>query len=68
MDIYKLIKDAGIPTDNHESDLYVMLTDKAREILKANNVRYSMFTSQVDKKVWAEVPFMFSPWWYKRVK
>ena len=68
MDIYKLIKDAGIPTDHHESDLYILLTDKARGILKDNKVSYSVFVSQIDNKQWAELPFMFSPWWDKKAK
>jgi hypothetical protein len=65
-DLYDELSEAGIPLDNHESDLYVLLTPESREILKRHRAHFTTFRSNVDRKLWADVPFSFSPYWRKR--
>ena len=71
--LYDEIVAAGIPTSNHESDLYFLDTPEARAILaryptKEANAR--RFTSQAPPhkgERWVDVPFAYAPWWRKRV-
>jgi hypothetical protein len=60
---------AGVPMDNHESDLYFLDTPTSRAIL----ARYpysakisSRFTNARDCAIWWEAPFAFLPWWEAR--
>lgn len=69
MTLYREMTDAGIPTDNHESDLYVLSTPEAREILRrwpTNAANARTFVSQVDKQTWIAIPFAYDPWWKAR--
>ena len=66
MSIYQQMTERGIPCDNHESDLYVLATSEAREILVKSGHSFTTFTSQIDGKVWYDVPFAFDPWWEAR--
>lgn len=54
---------AGVPYDHHESDLYLLDTPQAREILARHGLKGERFTSQIDGKAWLDVPFAYSPWW-----
>lgn len=64
MSIYTEMKNAGLEMANHESDLYVENTPKAREILKIHgNTSWSVFVNQITKTMWIDVPFMYSPYW-----
>lgn len=65
LNLYDAIKAAGIPTDNHESDLYFPVSLESTSIL----ARYEaakitkLFTHQVDGSRWYDVPFAYTPWW-----
>ena len=67
--IYDELKAAGVPLDSHESDLYAKVTDISREIMLRRpvtdpirrNVR--VFVSQIDERLWYDIPFAYTPWW-----
>ena len=64
VNLYQRITDAGIPTDSHESDLYVLDSAETRAILADYpELHWSAFRSQTDSRVWIDVPFMYLPWW-----
>lgn len=66
MTLYEQLHAAGCQIDSHASDLYVMSTPRAREIVRASGWQRSFFVSDIDGKVWIEVPFAFDPWWHAR--
>lgn len=64
--LYKALCCAGIPIDNHESDIYFEITARSREILArfpdwAKGVK--RFTSNIDGKPNYEVSFAYGPFW-----
>ncbi len=52
-----------IPTDHHASDLYIPVTAQTQELVKKHGHRATMFTSQIDGKMWFDVPFAYLPFW-----
>lgn len=69
MSIFKQIKEAGLSYDCHESDLYVEVTPESQKIIdnyifKSNVTK---FRSQVDQKLYFDIPFAFDPFWEKRL-
>lgn len=70
LDIYDLLRAAEVPLDNHYSDLYFKATPEAMRVLREHRnvlgVRVSYFTSQIDGKLWGEIPFAFTPYWEAR--
>ena len=64
--LFKDLVRAGIPTDHHESDLYVLDTPEARETIKKYGYKFTTFTSDVDGKRWIDVPFAYAPFWEKK--
>lgn len=66
-DLYAEIKAMGFKTDHHESDLYVLATPEFMEFMKGKNCKgFSLFKSQRDGKIWAELPFQYSPFWERK--
>jgi hypothetical protein len=65
--LFDQVKDSGIPYDHHESDLYVLVTPESQKILveclgpRPNGI--CTFTSQIDGKLWYDVPFAYRPFW-----
>jgi hypothetical protein len=59
-------------TDNHYSDLYVLKNDISTKFvngLYADQKRnVTTFVSQIDKKVWYGMPFMYEEYYEKRKK
>ena len=54
--------------DSHESDLYVKITPASIAILKLFDVvTATTFMHQTRKEQWFDIPFMFDPWWEKKV-
>lgn len=51
--------------DHHATDLYLMVDDVSRVIVGAldNNILLSVFRSQIDGKLWYELPFCYLPAW-----
>ena len=71
MSFYEDCIAAGIPTDNHESDLYVKDAPETRELLakhKLSGVQARPFRSNTDGGMWWDCPFLFDPWWVAREK
>ncbi len=69
LDVSNLYDEAvaqGIPTDNHESDLYLKDSEITRALLRVAHVDAKAFVSNVDGRMWWEIPFAFSPWWRAR--
>lgn len=66
--IYKEAKRLGIPTDSHESDLYLKVTTESIELVHKYNKQESAtkFISQIDKAQWYDIPFAYDPFWEKR--
>jgi hypothetical protein len=64
--LYRDLVRARIPTDHHESDLYVLDTPEARELVKSYGYKSSTFTSNLDGKRWIDVPFAYEPFWEKK--
>ena len=59
---------ANTEIDNHESDLYVKITPASIAILKLfDTTTATTFTHQTRKEQWFDIPFMFDPWWEKKV-
>ena len=58
--------------DNHYSDLYVLKNDISTKFvngLYADQKRnVTTFVSQIDKKVWYDMPFMYEEYYEKRKK
>jgi hypothetical protein len=65
--IYQKLKNAGIPIESHESDLYCPVTADSTAIVKTykyyKNVK--TFMNQVDHTQWYEIPFAYLPYWEK---
>ena len=61
--LYQELKKRGQETSNHESDLYVKLTDESMRLVKCSGLSHSIFTSNIDGKQWIDVPFAFDPFW-----
>ncbi len=60
---------AGVPMDNHESDLYFPCTEQTRAILARfpySEKIASRFLDKTTGECWLDVPFAFLPWWEKR--
>lgn len=72
MSLYEEIKAAGIPVDNHESDLYFQDTEESRAILakhRPEDKNATTFINQAEPhkgERWIDVPFAFTPFWEKR--
>ena len=70
--LYTEIKAAGIPHDNHYSDLYIQDTPRSREILarypleKSNSKSFRNQAPPNVGQLWIDVPFAFDPYWEKK--
>lgn len=56
--------------DHHYSDLYVRKTPKSTEIINKldNKSLLSTFVDNIDKEVWYELPFCYTPFWNSKSK
>jgi hypothetical protein len=63
--IYQKAIALEIPTDQHESDLYMPVNNLSRRLVKEYEHRQNVttFKSQIDGQLWYEVPFAYDPWW-----
>ncbi len=68
MSIYTDLVAAGVPVENHRSDLYAKVTPESRAILATYEHRRSVtvFVSQIDREPWYDIPFAFDPFWERR--
>lgn len=51
--------------EHHESDLYLLVNSASSLIVGAldNRALLSVFRSQIDNKLWYELPFCYMPGW-----
>lgn len=73
MTLYEELKSKGHELDHHESDLYVRDTREARAILANHGKRVDgwnvqRFQSNIDAKMWLDIPFAYDPWWNRAEK
>jgi len=68
--IFEEVCQAGIPFDNHESDLYIPVNETTKEIISRHpEVKpVSTFTNQQNGNQWYDVAFKFLPFWDKKSK
>lgn len=66
MSVYQKMKAAGVEVDNHESDLYVPVTDISKEIVRACKLKAETFVSERDCALWYDIPFAYDPFFQKR--
>ena len=67
--VYAELVAAGIPTESHESDLYVPDTVAARAILARfpDQQRIATrFVCIIEQTAWIAIPFAYLPWWEAR--
>lgn len=57
---------AGVPLDSHESDLYAQVTPESRRIVEESGHSSTMFKSEIDGKMWYDLPFAYDPFWAKK--
>ena len=56
----------GIKHDHHESDLYVPVTAETTKLINDCNVHAHTFKSELDGKLWYDLPFLYIPFWKKK--
>jgi hypothetical protein len=61
--LYQALQEAGIETDNHESDLYVKDSPEARAIIEEFGDSYEPFNADDGSGRWLDVPFAYAPFW-----
>lgn len=61
--VYRTFKKAGVPMDNHATDLYVKATPAAMTIARKLGVPHTAFRSAIDGELWLEYPFAYLPAW-----
>lgn len=66
VDIHKEMVESGAEIDHHESDLYVRATPEVLEIAHKSGWNWGTFVSQIDGKLWVEIPFGYWPFWERR--
>ena len=68
MSIYQDLKAAGVPMDNHESDLYAKVTPDSVRIVESHGRSHSRFRSEIDGEMWFDIAFAFEPFWDSKVR
>jgi hypothetical protein len=66
--IYEQLKEANIPLDSHESDLYAKVTPESEKIISEYKFKdnVSRFKDNINHQMWFDIPFAFRPYWEKR--
>ena len=54
--------------DHHCSDLYLRKTRQSEKLINDYEYRsqVSVFTSNIDNRLWYEIPFAYTPYWERR--
>lgn len=66
MSLYQDLVNAGVQIDHHQSDLYFEITKQSLAILEKYPDKKQIatkFVSQIDNKLWVDVPFAYLPFW-----
>ena len=69
MNIYDEAKKLGIEMDTWCSDLYLPVNEQTQKLVADYEFKKNVttFISNIDKKLWYEIPFAFYPYWESRV-
>jgi len=65
--IHDEAKQLGVEIANHQSDLYIPVTPGTIALVsqyKFKNI-VKTFISRIDKKLWYDIPFAYTPFWDK---
>jgi hypothetical protein len=70
MDIYKEAVEAGCTIDHYQSDLYLKKDAVSQKLVESYEFKQSVttFISQIDRELWYDIPFAYSPYWEKLQK
>ena len=68
MALFDDIQKLGIQYDHHESDLYIPITVETVNLVKEYDLYniVARFKSNIDGKMWFDLPFQYAPYWEKR--
>ena len=68
--IFEEVCRAGIPFDNHESDLYIPVNQVTKEIISRypESQPVGTFINQQNGELWYDLAFKFLPFWDKQSK
>jgi len=63
--IYAQVIERGIQHSQHESDLYLPVNTETMALIKDYRFRSNVttFRSNIDGKLWYDVPFAYLPFW-----
>jgi hypothetical protein len=66
--LFEKVKAAGIQYSNHESDLYIPVNEETKKLLADFPYKENVttFRSNIDHKLWYDIPFAYRPWWEAR--
>ena len=67
--IYEELVKAGVPIDSHEGDLYALKTPESEAIVSTWDYTpvVTIFKSQIDGKIWFDIPFGYKPFWDSKI-
>lgn len=65
--LYEKCTELNIPTDSHESDLYIPVNDVTKSLIGEYEYKSNVkqFVSQIDGRLWFDIPFGYTPFWNK---
>lgn len=64
--IWEEVVARGIQYRNHESDLYIPVTQVTREMVKRHNVDAKQFYNDAEHCYWFDIAFAYLPYWQQR--
>lgn len=68
--LFQRLKEKGIKTDNHYSDLYFPVTSDTVAILQEfpkSLKAATKFVNRVEGGIWFDVPFAYDPYWDRKL-
>jgi hypothetical protein len=63
--LYDQMVATGVTIENHYSDMYVPVNETTTKLVNESGRVFSMFKSQIDDKMWYDIPFAYQPFWDK---
>lgn len=64
--IYIDAKQLGLQIDNWQSDLYILSTLEAHDLIRCHKPKNVSYFTGNDGLPWIEIPFAFDPFWSRR--
>jgi hypothetical protein len=61
--LFEQLTAARCKTDHYESTLYVESSETSIAIVRKSGLPYSFFVDNIDKTLWIDVPFAYTPFW-----